>query len=131
MQLEDLKFLLSVIDGCYKLSSSDKEQIGSARKLIVAEIDALIAKTTADKKTFKDILSILESNYPKVAEKISASWGTLQCRQYLDDLCIDDRCDAKPRLGFPFAMLMLIEDLLDEHDVAYPNFAIPKKPWDE
>lgn len=131
MQLEDLKFLLSVIDGCYKLSSSDKEQIGSARKLIVAEIDALTVKTTTNKKTFKDILSVLESNYPKVAEKINATWGTLQCRQYLDDLCIDDRCDVKPRQGFSFEILMLIEDLLDEHDAAFPNFVIAKKPWDE
>jgi hypothetical protein len=130
MQLEDLNFLLSVIDGCYALSSSDKERIGSARKLIVSEIDALTLNTTTNKKTFKDILFALESNYPKVAEKINTMWGTLQCRQYLDDLCIDDRCDAKPRQGFPFAMLMMIEDLLDEHDAAYPNFAVPKKPWD-
>lgn len=131
MQLEDWKFLLGVIDGCYRLSSANKADVGSARKLIVAEIDKLTADTKTSKKTTSTILESLSSTHPKVADKISSFWGTRQCRDYLDDLCIDDRCDAKPRQGFPFAVLMIIEDLLDEHDAAYPQFVMFKKPWDE
>jgi hypothetical protein len=78
--------------------------------------------------SFQEIIKKLDK-FPNLQNKIEIMWGTQQCRDYIDDLCIDDRCEARPRQGFPFETLLTIESLLDLHDQLYPQFSNQPCIW--
>ncbi len=80
-------------------------------------------------KTFAELIAAI-SQYTNVKNKIEINWGTRFCREYLDDLCLDTRCDVVPRQGFQFESLLAIEDLLDLHDKTFPQFILRKDTWD-
>lgn len=80
------------------------------------------------KDNFQELLQKL-NKFPSLCQKIEIMWGTQTCRDYLDDLCIDTRCDVKPRQGFPFDALLAIEGLLDLHDALYPQFIKGQTVW--
>jgi hypothetical protein len=80
------------------------------------------------KDNFQEIIKKLET-FPSICQKIEILWGTQTGRDYLDDLCIDDRCEVKPRQGFPFLALLAIEELLDLHDSLYPQFVKGQTVW--
>ena len=78
--------------------------------------------------SYQEIIQKLEK-FPNLQNKIEILWGTQQCRDYIDDLCIDDRCEIRPRQGFPFDVLLAIESLLELHDKLYPQFSKQNCIW--
>lgn len=62
-------------------------------------------------------LETLRSRFPHVAEKIVTTWGTPDCRKYINTLLTDTR-DGQ-RKGFPPATASSIFQLLCIHDRLY------------
>jgi hypothetical protein len=79
-------------------------------------------------KTFVELLDSI-GEYTNVKNKIELTWGTREGRAYLDDLCLDTRCEAIPRQGFKFDALLAIEDMLELHDKTFPQFKLSGDLW--
>jgi len=64
--------------------------------------------------------SELFAQYPRIAVKIKALWGTKECRDLLMSLLNDSR-DGK-RSGFPVSIGQTLMALLTDHDAKFPRF---------
>ena len=64
--------------------------------------------------------SELFAQYPRIAVKIKALWGTKECRDLLMSLLNDSR-DGK-RSGFPVSVGQTLMALLTDHDAKFPRF---------
>ena len=65
--------------------------------------------------------------FPHIQKKLWM-WGTTECRQYLASLTLSNRPN---RRGFPFEITLLIDDLIELHDMEYPQFAPARTVWDK
>ena len=83
-----------------------------------------------DHKTFTELIEKI-NQYTTVKNKIEMTWGTRKCRELLDDLWLDSRCDVVPRQGFNFDALMAIEELLELHDKIFPQFIKSSDTWEQ
>lgn len=66
------------------------------------------------------MLADLRAPYPHIAERISLTWGTPVCEEYLASLLFDDRAVDKQnqyaaRSGFNPEVMTLLMQLQDEH----------------
>jgi len=75
--------------------------------------------------SFKE-LAVQFDKFPHIKSKLEWMWGTKECRKYLLSLKISDR----PRNGFPFAILIAIDDLIELHDITYPQWRPIDTVWD-
>jgi hypothetical protein len=64
--------------------------------------------------------------FPHVAQRVDLYWGTDRCRQYLQDLLLADR---EGRQGFPFNVVLVVQDLIELHDQQFPKFAPRSSVW--
>jgi len=71
--------------------------------------------------------------FPHIATQVRMTWGSAECRAYLYRLTIDQppTPNRPKRQGFPFDALMVLIDLLQLHDEAYPMFAPITKQWEQ
>lgn len=72
-------------------------------------------------KTLNDLIpdSILEKEYPHVAQNLVDFWGTSFFNEYIDQLATTKRND---RSGFSFEALMEIQKVLDAHADRFPHY---------
>lgn len=68
--------------------------------------------------------------FPHIARRVEITWGDTACRKYLYGLTIDDSSRSH-RQGFPLPILNTIVDLLDLHDVTFPQFIPTETCWDQ
>ncbi|MBS1211089.1 MAG: hypothetical protein H6R19_3487 [Proteobacteria bacterium] len=73
----------------------------------------------------------LRAAYPHVAEKISLTWGSPECEQYLASLLFDDRAMDKghqyaARNGFSPQIMSILMQLQDEHHRCFGGQSVKK-----
>jgi len=72
---------------------------------------------------FEDYLgdkeSLLEKNYPRIAEIIQLHWGYKEIYQYINKLLVVDK--NRDRQGFPVQVLQEIYKLQEIHEKLFPN----------
>jgi hypothetical protein len=76
--------------------------------------------------TFKELVDKL-TQFPHIQTKLNWVWGSRECRQFLSSLTTADRLNRK---GFPFEVVMVIDDLIILHDNVYPQFKPKPSLWD-
>jgi hypothetical protein len=59
------------------------------------------------------------SAFPHLIEKLERQWGTPECRKLLAGLLVTDR---EGRQGFPFDVLLAIDEIIEKHDEEFPQF---------
>ena len=70
-----------------------------------------------------DSESILDAEFPHVAQVILSLWGSKECVDYLESLTeYNFRMDRPDRFGFPFTAVVEIATLLEAHVAAFPEF---------
>ena len=69
----------------------------------------------------------VNSALPHIGAKLSVFWGSAEFSRYMNTLFHDTRNDS--RKGFPFAVLLALTSLSDEHDREYPQFAVTNDAW--
>lgn len=79
------------------------------------------------------MLAELRTPYPHIAEKISVTWGTPVCEEYLASLLFDDRAVDKQnqyvaRSGFNPQIMSLLMQLQDEHQRRFGSGAATAGP---
>ncbi|MBY0499729.1 MAG: hypothetical protein K2P74_09020 [Nitrosomonas sp.] len=63
--------------------------------------------------------SLLEKNYPRIAEIIQLHWGYKEIYQYISKLLVVDK--NRDRQGFPVQVLQEIYKLQEIHEKLFPN----------
>ncbi|SNX59070.1 hypothetical protein SAMN06296273_0507 [Nitrosomonas ureae] len=63
--------------------------------------------------------SLLEKNYPRIAEIIQLHWGYKEIYQYINKLLVVDK--NRDRQGFPVQVLQEIYKLQEIHEKLFPN----------
>ena len=76
---------------------------------------------------YDDLAAKLEA-YPHILEKLKKVWGTEKAPDYLHNLKVMDRMN---RQGFPFDVLVAIDELSHLHDGLFPKFKKTRGPWGE
>ena len=61
--------------------------------------------------------SLVQQQFPKVAEKISLMWGTLGLQEYLSKTIFDERGG---RQGFPMPVVSALMRLFEYHSTLFP-----------
>jgi hypothetical protein len=70
-----------------------------------------------------DSESILDAQFPHVAQTILSMWGSSECVDYLESLTeYDVQLDRPERSGFPFPAVVEINTVLEAHIAAFPEF---------
>jgi hypothetical protein len=69
-------------------------------------------------------IEYISVNYPKVGKALDMFWGYKEFRPYVNSLLADTR---GTRQGFPAPILILLIELLEQHDREFPEF-IPDEP---
>ena len=75
---------------------------------------------------YKSLHSKLGS-FPHIQRKLDLVWGTEFGRPYLFELLHPERIGRK---GFPFDVLLAVQDLLELHDQTFPHFKPRDATWD-
>lgn len=119
------------------------QESSKSKKLVISAIDdedthtsgfgflQEVPETENTKLDVKTEIAFLV-DFPRVKEKIEATWGTLAGRQYLYGLILDDRPgrqNSKVK-GFPPNIYAVLINLLALHDEAYPYYVPAVKTWD-
>lgn len=78
-----------------------------------------------DKMKREELINKL-AKFPHIQNKMWM-WGNIECRQYLTGLKLTDRPN---RQGFPFEIALAIDDLIELHDLEYPQFVPAETIWD-
>ena len=73
-----------------------------------------------------EAVAMLKSLFPRIHDRLGATWGTSQCEVYLDRLILDDRGD---RDGFPPQVLSALLVLQRVHAKQFGVFS-RRDPWD-
>lgn len=73
-----------------------------------------------------EAVALLKSLFPRIHDRLGATWGTPQCEAYLDRLILDDRGD---RDGFPPQVLSALLVLQRVHAKQFGVFG-RRDPWD-
>ncbi|SEG23820.1 hypothetical protein [Nitrosomonas ureae] len=63
--------------------------------------------------------SLLEKNYPRIAEMIQLHWGYKEIYQYINKLLVVDK--DRDRQGFPVQVLQEIYKLQEIHERLFPD----------
>lgn len=79
-------------------------------------------------KTLTDLIpnSILQRDYPHVAQNIVDFWGTSFFNEYIDQLATTNRNN---RSGFSFEALMEIQKVLEAHTNKFPHYKRIHTVW--
>ncbi len=80
----------------------------------------------AELPPFDEIMDKLNA-YPHIQNQLLYRWGTAAARDYLEKLKISDRSN---RQGFPFEIIICINELCELHDNAFPQFKPKTDHWD-
>lgn len=70
----------------------------------------------------------LKQAFPKIWDRVHATWGHPECEAYLDDLVAPQR---DGRQGFPSEVLTAIVALANEHHRTFGTFKKAPGPWDQ
>ena len=66
--------------------------------------------------------------FPHIQADLNMFWGKKEGRDYLTSLTVTTRPN---RAGFPFDAVMAIDELIDLHDLEYPNLKpLPGSVWE-
>ncbi len=94
------------------------------------DFDDTSPRPTKKVKTMEEELaecySALSVEFPRILEKISATWGHPECDKYLSDLVIDKRGD---RQGFPPRVMAAILKLSSIHSATFGTFGHQGDGW--
>ena len=66
--------------------------------------------------------SLLEKNYPRIAEMIQLHWGYQEIYQYINKLLVVDK--DRNRQGFPVQVLQEIYKLQEIHEKLFPDLGL-------
>ncbi|ALQ52271.1 hypothetical protein [Nitrosomonas ureae] len=66
--------------------------------------------------------SLLEKNYPRIAEIIQLHWGYKEIYQYINKLLVVDK--DRNRQGFPAQVLQEIYKLQEIHEKLFPDLNV-------
>jgi len=66
--------------------------------------------------------SLLEKNYPRIAEMIQLHWGYKEIYQYINKLLVVDK--DRDRQGFPVQVLQEIYKLQEIHERLFPDLEV-------
>ena len=76
--------------------------------------------------------SMLDYEYPHIADKIIKMWGSEELSTYLEDLLDYNYTIERPkRKGFPFYVLNEINVIIKTHNRKFPQYKTAKKIDDE
>jgi hypothetical protein len=70
--------------------------------------------------------SLLDQLFPHVSHEIRCYWSTETFYDYIDELGVNKR--PEPRLGFPKAAWIEIQQLRKHHEIKYPS-TVKKDVW--
>ena len=65
---------------------------------------------------------VVQARFPRVAQKLAANWGQAAFSEYANELLNDKRSGV--RQGFPEDVALAIFRLVQEHDLAFPQFVL-------
>lgn len=80
----------------------------------------------SDEQLTADAVKLLKALFPRIHDRLGATWGSRQCEAYLDHLILDDRGD---RDGFPPEVLTALLVLQRMHAKEFGSFK-RRDPWD-
>lgn len=80
----------------------------------------------SDEQRTAEAVAMLKALFPRIHDRLGATWGTGQCESYLDRLILDDRGD---RDGFPPEVLTALLVLQRVHTKEFGSFK-RRDPWD-
>ena len=80
----------------------------------------------SDEQLTAEAVAMLKSLFPRIHDRLGATWGSRQCEAYLDRLILDDRGD---RDGFPPNVLTALLVLQRVHAKEFGSFK-RRDPWD-
>lgn len=83
-------------------------------------------KPPSEEELTAQAVATLKSLYPRIHDRLGATWGSKQCEDYLDRLILDDRGD---REGFQPAVLTALLVLQRVHAKQFGSFK-RRDPWD-
>lgn len=66
--------------------------------------------------------------FPHIQARVRLLWGTVECKDYLHSLTVTDRVGRK---GFPFEVMVAINELIYQHNDDFPNLSPNKSVWDD
>jgi len=72
---------------------------------------------------------LLEENHFFIFGRIKAIWGSLECRDYLRALVIEDHNRPTMDHEFTFGEIREVMELINSHDSEYKMFVPPKSLW--
>lgn len=81
----------------------------------------------SDEQLTARAVAMLRTLFPRIHDRLGATWGSRQCEDYLDRLILDDRGD---REGFPPSVLDALLVLQRVHVKEFGSFK-RRDPWDE
>jgi hypothetical protein len=79
-----------------------------------------------DERLTAEAVATLKALFPRIHDRLGATWGSKQCEDYLDHLILDERGD---RDGFPPAVLTALLVLQRVHAKEFGTFR-HRDPWD-
>ena len=77
--------------------------------------------------TGTDDFKLLNASFPRIADQISAIWGTAQFNPYLKGLLHDNR--GGNRHGFPFETLMALHAMAEKHNQEFAHLYSQLDIW--
>jgi hypothetical protein len=80
----------------------------------------------SDEELTAEAVALLKALFPRIHDRLGATWGSKQCEDYLDRLILDDRGD---REGFPPEVLAALLVLQRVHAKTFGVFK-RRDPWD-
>ena len=66
--------------------------------------------------------NLVNAKFPRIGQRILASWGQASFCEYVNDL-INDKRDGR-RQGFPEEVMFALFRLMQEHDKQFPQFVL-------
>lgn len=73
----------------------------------------------------KEMTAEFFAKFPHIANRIKKIWGSDVCRNYLNTLVTDTRDNT--RVGFTQEQISIIIQLIDKHDLEFPQYVNNKK----
>lgn len=64
----------------------------------------------------------LSEKYPHISDKLKLFWGKPGFAEVANSFMMDTRGDT--RKGFPFDDMMLLLDVMQDHDIAFPHLRV-------
>lgn len=98
------------------------EQLLEQHRNEFPQFDAEVARVAEGVLAGNLHFQIIQARFPRVAQKLAANWGQAAFSEYANELLNDKRSGV--RQGFPEDVALAIFRLVQEHDLAFPQFVL-------